>query len=81
MGNDIGDIVIETIDNERGFVAGEVVKGFVHVKQKQHFPAKNLSIGIFGEEIYSTLKWSNRTETKEIINTSYQIASWVDGQN
>ena len=54
MGNDIGDIVIETIDNERGFVAGEVVKGFVHVKQKQHFPAKNLTIGLFGEEIYSS---------------------------
>ena len=55
MGNDVakehkwkGPIEIEIVDNHSAFVAGEVVKGFVHVYQKQSFPAKNLTIGLFG---------------------------------
>ena len=50
------NIVIETVDNERGFVAGEVIRGFVHVNQKQHFTAKHLIIGLFGQESYSFKK-------------------------
>ena len=45
----IGDIVIE-LEDGIGLVAGETVRGTVHVRQYLPFDAERLTIGLFGEE-------------------------------
>jgi hypothetical protein len=70
MGNDCcrgGSIFIEFEGNRVSFASGSVIKGTVHVKYTQPYPAKDLRIRLYGYENC----WVERIKTDDITHKSH----------
>ena len=79
--NTMPPISIEIADGQGAFIAGEVIKGFVHLNLKQRLSAKGLLVGLYGEEKckLKTLSGEDEDGLKEIINTQFPLSNFVDG--